>query len=256
MSVLQREWKTEPCFLLLADLVGYSKKPEKDQLEDVKNLLEVWIRCIAKDPPLSEDAVLIPIGDGFIAVLPTTNGSTTPLLNIFRFLKEIFAQNKEITARTLDLHVGLHFGSCVPVAIEKASISYKGEANNFLGYDVNYVARLASCAKSGQVIASRRFIDKIEDDLKVREDLPIPCYDCFEVTFKGDTIDLSNDAAIRVIPSASRILAPDHREVYNLLLDDHCIVCQPPYQFDSVHGAQQLSWNTTGFPQHKLPISA
>ena len=203
------------CYLLMADIVGYSKEPEETALGYVKDLLQFWRGAEEKfhDASLNQRSTVIPIGDGLIVVIPElTSDNYWPIESFLDFIAEVSRP-----AAKFKLHLGLHYGPCRPVRIEHASVNLEPGAgskdwNNFLGYHMNYLARVTACAGPDQVIASESFVERLNEYLK--PDDAVRMYP-FTAEFKEDLICIT-ETHIEIVSPRGRIVGPEKRTVYCL----------------------------------------
>jgi len=171
---------TPRLLLLLVDIVGYSKMPSVKQRAAVEHLRSIWeslnpgkVLALLK-PPTSP----ISIGDGFIFC-----GQDTPeVVDFFlRFIvAEVEKQRKLPPVDQYSTRFALHAGECFVLK------------DNVLGHPMNELARVASCALEGQVLASKAFWKRLRHYHDANPDslqfsLDDICYDAYLVKFKHDT---------------------------------------------------------------------
>lgn len=206
------------CNVLLVDIVGFSKMASKSQAEAVTTLFETWREHSTTTAERTPGQVLIPTGDGFIAVIPAGQ-STVGVFSLLRFVDSVIHAAQQ-NSPPFTVRFGLHHGSCLAVRIAEGLMEPGGTHNNFLGYTLNYVARLASCAHPGQVIASTAALERIESEGRGSPQEYDIWRDSFRVTFKGDRLFYSrHDREVGVEPSMSSALdvVDDERVVHRLI---------------------------------------
>ncbi len=237
------------CYLMLADIVGYSKLPQSEQVDSVSKLLNEWTNsCTVLNDDDKNKCTTISIGDGFIAIMPHSY-SNSPIEAIFDFLNRA---DKE----KLSLHVGMHYGACEPIVLDDNQLTHgvdisNPEINNYLGYNVNYVARLASCAKSKQRIASAEFINRVESYSGSTFNKEEIKWDEFIATFKGDVVRIKAGDRPIILPSGNLMVAQDKRQIYNILIQECRNILSPPDKTVSFSGANNyhdtIAFHPTNF---------
>lgn len=199
--------------LIMADIVGYSKMSQQKQFESVEYLLNTWM-----DASPSAGGITLPTGDGFIGVLPPHNGGAP--VNLLDFIVEVLGSALD-GSHSFQVRFGLHFGLCHPVLIGEKRIDFSADSpNNFLGYSLNYLARLVGCAGPGQIIASDSFVSSLEPTIHVAPHYHI-WRDAFVAAFKGDDVSFGFDGKSEIRPSmrGGQNVAEDKRLVHSLVLE-------------------------------------
>ena len=131
-----RELENIPCWLLVADIRGFTPLSRQLQSEDLDVLVGAWIfRC--KEIVENQQGVINKyLGDGFLAYWP--DAATTPedILSVISALKEL--QRKEWPAFRLVVHFG---------AVAIGGVASMSE-ESLMGSDVNLIFRLEKLAGS------------------------------------------------------------------------------------------------------------
>jgi adenylate cyclase len=125
-----------PCWLLAADLRGFTPLSRQMRSEDLDLLLGAWIfRC--KEIIENQHGIINKyLGDGFLAYWPEADTSPDEIVAVISALKEL--QRKEGPAFRLVIHFG-------PVAI--GGVASMGE-ESLIGSEVNLIFRLEKLASS------------------------------------------------------------------------------------------------------------
>ena len=131
-----REIENVPCWLLVADIRGFTPLSRHMQSEDLDILLGAWIfRC--KEIIENQRGVINKyLGDGFLAYWPDAATSPEQILAVISELKEL--QRKDWP----EFRFVVHFG---PVAI--GGVASMGE-ESLMGGEVNLIFRLEKLASS------------------------------------------------------------------------------------------------------------
>jgi class 3 adenylate cyclase len=138
-DVIQRTaWEIEniPCWLLVADLRGFTPLSREMPSKDLDLLLGEWIfRC--KEIIENQHGIINKyLGDGFLAYWPEAGTSPEEIVAVISALKEL--QQKQSPAFRFVVHFG-------PVAI--GGVASMGE-ESLIGGDVNLIFRLEKLASS------------------------------------------------------------------------------------------------------------
>jgi adenylate cyclase len=131
-----RELENIPCWLLVADIRGFTPLSRQLQSEDLDVLVGAWIFSCKEIVENQQGVINKYLGDGFLAYWP--DAATTPedILSVISALKEL--QRKEWPAFRLVVHFG-------GVAI--GGVASMGE-ESLMGSDVNLIFRLEKLAGS------------------------------------------------------------------------------------------------------------
>jgi hypothetical protein len=165
--------------LLLVDVVGFSKMQSPRQLDVVRSLFGTWQSLVPKSCPdiLGPPQAPISIGDGFIFA-GTDSPQTVNFLLTF-ICSQVEAQAAVPNDSSYSSRFALHSGDCWLIS------------DNIFGHPMNELARIASCAESGQVVASKTFWDRLDAHNDMTPDglLFVPdsmLYDEYLVRYKHD----------------------------------------------------------------------
>jgi adenylate cyclase len=131
-----REIENIPCWLLVADIRGFTPLSRHMQSEDLDVLLGAWIFSCKEIIESRHGIVNKYLGDGFLTYWP--DAATTPeeILAVISALKEL--QRKEWPAFRLVVHFG---------AVAIGGVASMGE-ESLMGSDVNLIFRLEKLAGS------------------------------------------------------------------------------------------------------------
>ena len=131
-----REIENIPCWLLVADIRGFTPLSRHMQSEDLNVLLGAWIFSCKEIIESRHGIVNKYLGDGFLAYWP--DAATTPeeILAVISALKEL--QRKEWPAFRLVVHFG---------AVAIGGVASMGE-ESLMGGEVNLIFRLEKLASS------------------------------------------------------------------------------------------------------------
>ena len=131
-----REIENVPCWLLVADIRGFTPLSRHMQSEDLDVLLGAWIFSCKEIIESRHGIVNKYLGDGFLAYWP--DAATTPeeILAVISALKEL--QRKEWPAFRLVVHFG---------AVAIGGVASMGE-ESLMGGEVNLIFRLEKLAAS------------------------------------------------------------------------------------------------------------
>jgi len=131
-----REIENIPCWLLVADIRGFTPLSRSMQSEDLDVLLGAWIFTCKEIIENRHGIVNKYLGDGFLAYWP--GAATTPeeIVAVISALREL--QRKEWP----DFRLVVHFG-----AVAIGGIASMGE-ESLMGSDVNLIFRLEKLAGS------------------------------------------------------------------------------------------------------------
>jgi adenylate cyclase len=131
-----REIENIPCWLLVADIRGFTPLSRQMQSEDLDVLLGAWIFSSKEIIENHHGIVNKYLGDGFLAYWPDAATSPEEILAVISALKEL--QRKEWP----EFRFVVHFG---PVAI--GGVASMGE-ESLMGEEVNLIFRLEKLAGS------------------------------------------------------------------------------------------------------------
>jgi adenylate cyclase len=131
-----REIETIPCWLLVADIRGFTPLSRQMQSQDLDVLLGAWIFSCKEIIENHHGIVNKYLGDGFLAYWPEADTSPEEIVTIVSALKEFQRQEG------LPFRLVVHFG---PVAI--GGIASMGE-ESLMGGEVNLIFRLEKLASS------------------------------------------------------------------------------------------------------------
>jgi adenylate cyclase len=131
-----REIESIPCWLLVADIRGFTPLSRQMQSEDLDVLLGAWIFSCREIIENQHGTINKYLGDGFLAYWPEAAATPEKILAVISALKEL--QRKERPAFRLVMHFG-------PVAV--GGVVSMGE-ESLIGSDVNLIFRLEKLAGS------------------------------------------------------------------------------------------------------------
>src|SRR5205814_6060316 len=131
-----REIESVPCWLLVADIRGFTPLSRQMQSEDLDVLLGAWIFSCKEIIENQHGIINKYLGDGFLAYWPDTATTPEEIVAVISTLKEL--QRKEWP----DFRFVVHFG---PVAT--GGIASMGE-ESLMGSEVNLIFRLEKLAGS------------------------------------------------------------------------------------------------------------
>jgi adenylate cyclase len=131
-----RELENIPCWLLVADIRGFTPLSRQLQSEDLDVLVGAWIFSCKEIVENQQGVINKYLGDGFLAYWP--DAATTPedILSVISALKEL--QRKEWPAFRLVVHFG---------AVAIGGVASMSE-ESLMGSDVNLIFRLEKLASS------------------------------------------------------------------------------------------------------------
>ena len=136
MTRTLREIENVPCWLLVADIRGFTPLSREMQSEDLDLLLGGWIFACKEMIENHHGIINKYLGDGFLAYCPETGTTPQEIADVIYALKEL--QRKEWP----QFRFVVHFG---PVAI--GGIASMGE-ESLMGGEVNLIFRLEKLAGS------------------------------------------------------------------------------------------------------------
>jgi adenylate cyclase len=136
MQRTQREIENVPCWLLVADIRGFTPLSRQMQSEDLDLLLGGWIFACKEMIENHHGIINKYLGDGFLAYCPEAATTPQEIVDVIYALKEL--QRKEWP----QFRFVVHFG---PVAI--GGVAAMGE-ESLLGGEVNLIFRLEKLAGS------------------------------------------------------------------------------------------------------------
>jgi len=136
MQRTQREIENVPCWLLVADIRGFTPLSRQMQSEDLDLLLGGWIFACKEMIENHHGIINKYLGDGFLAYCPEAATTPQEIVDVIYSLKEL--QRKEWP----QFRFVVHFG---PVAI--GGVAAMGE-ESLMGGEVNLIFRLEKLAGS------------------------------------------------------------------------------------------------------------
>jgi adenylate cyclase len=136
MQQTLREIEKIPCWLLVADIRGFTPLSHQMQTEDLDVLLGAWILSCKEIIENQHGIINKYLGDGFLAYWPEAASSPEDIVAVISALKEL--QRKERP----EFRFVVHFG---PVAI--GGVASMGE-ESLMGGEVNLIFRLEKLASS------------------------------------------------------------------------------------------------------------
>ena len=131
-----RELENIPCWLLVADIRGFTPLSRQLQSEDLDVLVGAWIFSCKEIVENRQGVINKYLGDGFLAYWPDADTSPEDILSVISALKEL--QRKEWPAFRLVVHFG-------PVVF--GGLASMGE-ESLMGREVNLIFRLEKLAGS------------------------------------------------------------------------------------------------------------
>ena len=131
-----RELENIPCWLLVADIRGFTPLSRQLQSEDLDVLVGAWIFSCKEIVENQQGVINKYLGDGFLAYWPDAATSPEDILSVISALKEL--QRKEWPAFRLVVHFG-------PVVF--GGLASMGE-ESLMGREVNLIFRLEKLAGS------------------------------------------------------------------------------------------------------------
>ena len=131
-----REIESVPCWLLVADIRGFTPLSRQMQSEDLDVLVGAWIFSCKEIIENQHGIINKYLGDGFLAYWPHAATSPEEIIAVISALKEL--QRKELPAFRFVVH-------CGPVAV--GGVASMGE-EGLMGSEVNLIFRLEKLAGS------------------------------------------------------------------------------------------------------------
>jgi len=131
-----REIETVPCWLLVADIRGFTPLTRQMQSQDLDVLVGAWILSCKEIIENQHGIVNKYLGDGFFAYWREADTSPEEIVTVITALKEL--QRKEGPAFRLVVHIG---------AVDIGGVASMGE-ESLMGGEVNLVFRLEKLAGS------------------------------------------------------------------------------------------------------------
>jgi adenylate cyclase len=131
-----REIETVPCWLLVADIRGFTPLTRQMQGQDLDVLVGAWILSCKEIIENQHGIVNKYLGDGFFAYWREADTSPEEIVTVITALKEL--QRKEGPAFRLVVHIG---------AVDIGGVASMGE-ESLMGGEVNLVFRLEKLAGS------------------------------------------------------------------------------------------------------------
>ena len=131
-----RELENIPCWLLVADIRGFTPLSRQLQSEDLDVLVGAWIFSCKEIVENQQGVINKYLGDGFLAYWPDAATSPEDIVSVISGLKEL--QRKEWPAFRLVVHFG---------AVAIGGVASMGE-ESLMGSDVNLIFRLEKLASS------------------------------------------------------------------------------------------------------------
>ena len=140
-----REIENIPCWLLVADILGFTRLTRQMQSEDLEVLVGAWIFTCKEIIESRHGIVNKYLGDGFLAYWPEAGTSAEEIVAVIFALKDL--QQKKLP----EFRFVVHFG-----AVAVGGVASMGE-ESLVGAEVNLIFRLEklagslgqSCALSG-----------------------------------------------------------------------------------------------------------
>jgi len=136
MQQTARDIEDVLCWLLIADLRGFTPLSRQMQSGDLDHLLGAWIFSCKEIIENQRGVINKYLGDGFLAYWPEAETSLQEIMSVISALKEL--QRKESPV----FHIVMHLG---PVAI--GGVASMGE-ESLMGGEVNLIFRLEKVASS------------------------------------------------------------------------------------------------------------
>jgi len=131
-----RELENIPCWLLVADIRGFTPLSRQLHSEDLDVLVGAWIFSCKEIVENQQGVINKYLGDGFLAYWPDADTSPEDIVSVISALKEL--QRKEWPAFRLVVHFG-------PVVF--GGLASMGE-ESLMGREVNLIFRLEKLAGS------------------------------------------------------------------------------------------------------------
>ena len=131
-----REIETVPCWLLVADIRGFTPLSRQLQSQDLDVLVGAWILHCKEIVENQHGIINKYLGDGFLAYWPEADTSPGEIVTVISALKDFQRQERP------PFRLVVHFG---PVAI--GGIASMGE-ESLMGGEVNLIFRLEKLASS------------------------------------------------------------------------------------------------------------
>jgi adenylate cyclase len=131
-----REIENVPCWLLVADIRGFTPLSRQLQSEDLDVLVGAWIFSCKEIVENQQGVINKYLGDGFLAYWPDAATSPEDIVSVISALKEL--QRKEWPAFRLVVHFG---------AVAIGGVASMGE-ESLMGGEVNLIFRLEKLAAS------------------------------------------------------------------------------------------------------------
>lgn len=131
-----REIENIPCWLLVADIRGFTPLSRQLQSEDLDVLVGAWIFSCKEIIENQQGVINKYLGDGFLAYWPVATTGPEEIATVISELKEL--QRKEWPAFRLVVHFG---------AVAIGGVASMGE-ESLMGSDVNLIFRLEKLAAS------------------------------------------------------------------------------------------------------------
>jgi adenylate cyclase len=131
-----REIENIPCWLLVADIRGFTPLSRHMQSEDLDVLLGAWIFTCKEIIEKQHGIINKYLGDGFLAYWPNAVTSSAEIVSVISALKEL--QRKEWPEFRFVVHLG---------AVAVGGVASMGE-ESLMGSEVNLIFRLEKLASS------------------------------------------------------------------------------------------------------------
>lgn len=147
-----RHWRA---YLLLVDVVSFSERLPVDQAAMIRHLLVVLAEERTRHLSDCQEAYVNSTGDGFVLAAPMDGDMdlAARLVNLTEAIVGRAGEHKDGTGRALQIRGGLHVGNVL------TRLDAPGAETFAVGDGLNWVARVASAAAPGQVLASEEFVD-------------------------------------------------------------------------------------------------
>ena len=131
-----REIENTPCWLLVADIRGFTPLSRQMQSEDLDVLLGAWIFTCKEIIENQHGIINKYLGDGFLAYWPDASTSPEQIVGVISALKELQRQ------KSPEFRFVVHFG-----AVAIGGVASMGE-ESLMGGELNLIFRLEKLASS------------------------------------------------------------------------------------------------------------
>jgi hypothetical protein len=149
MNILSIENKPETpslTFVLVIDIVGFSKKEPHEQLHLFEEMLRIVKEQVIKKEIDTENAVILLTGDGLALVL---NDKEKPEI--------IYEIANDIRKNTINFEMtfGIHCGNAYWIKMQNQTMQIIGDA-------INWAFRVQTAAQAKQILISKRYWEEID----------------------------------------------------------------------------------------------